>query len=201
MSSRSGVRRLSAWRGIGWGHNLFATECFMDELAQAAGMDPADFRRRLLAGRPRALAVLEAVLARSDFGRPPAGRAHGLSVAGYKGMLGAGVAEISLDSDSGEVRVHRFWAAIDPGIVIQPRNIRAQVEGGVIYGLSGALQERITIQKGEVKQANFHDYSVMRMRDVPEIEVQVLASAERPSGAGEIGVPMTGRRWTMPATR
>ncbi|HEX2112835.1 MAG TPA: molybdopterin cofactor-binding domain-containing protein [Alphaproteobacteria bacterium] len=184
--------RVSAWRGIGWGHNLYATESFIDELAHAAATDALTFRRRLLAGRSRALRVLEAVVAMSDYGRPAPGRAHGLSFGGYRASFGAAVAEISLDSASGEIRVHRFWAAIDPGLVIQPQNIVAQVEGGIVYGLSGLLRERITIKGGEVQESNFHDYSFLRMQDVPDIEVQVLRSDAAPGGAGEIGVPMTG---------
>jgi isoquinoline 1-oxidoreductase beta subunit len=184
--------RLSAWRGISWGHNLYATESFIDELAHAARIDALAFRRRLLAGNARALRVLEAAVAMSNYGRPAPGRAHGLSFAGYKASLGTGVAEISLDRASGEIRVHRFWAAIDSGLVIQPQNVVAQVEGGIVYGLSGLLKERITIKGGEVQESNFHDYTFMRMQDVPEIEVQLVRSDAAPSGAGEIGVPMTG---------
>lgn len=184
--------RISAWRGIGWGHNCFATECFIDELAQAAGTDPLTFRRRQLAGNARALAVLDSVVARSNYGRPVPGRAHGLSFAGYKTTLGAGVAEISLDRASGAIRVHRFWAAVDAGLAIQPKNLEAQVEGGIVYGVSGLLKERITIKAGEVQQSNFHDYEFMRMADLPEIAVHVVRSDASPSGVGEIGVPMTG---------
>ena len=184
--------RISAWRGIGWGHNLFATESFIDELARHAAMDPVLYRRRLLAGNARALAVLDAVIAMSDYGRPAPGRAHGLSYAGYKTTLAAGVAEISVDDATGQIRVHRFWAAIDAGQVVQPRNLQAQAEGGIIYGLSGLLKERITIKAGEVQQSNFHDYEFMRIHEVPEIEVRILRSDASPSGAGEIGVPMTG---------
>jgi isoquinoline 1-oxidoreductase beta subunit len=184
--------RVSAWRGIGWGPNLFAREAFIDELAMAAGSDPLAIRRQLLAESPRGLAVLDAVAALSDFGRPPPGRAHGLSFAGYKATLGAGVAEVSLNRESGEIRVHRFWAAVDPGIAIHPDNLRAQVEGGVIFGLSGLLKERITIRAGEVQQTNFHDYEPMRLHEIPEVQVRIVDSGAAPSGAGEIGVPMTG---------
>lgn len=184
--------RISAWRGIGWGHNLFASECFIDELAAAAGSDAIAFRRRHLAGNPRALNVLDTVLAEARYGQAPEGRAHGLSFAGYKGTLGCGVAEISLDESSGAIRVHRFWAAIDAGIVIQPHAFTAQAEGGIIYGLSGLLKERITISGGEVQQNNFYDYDVLRMDEAPEIKITLVPSEAAPTGAGEIGVPMTG---------
>src|SRR5690606_35686946 len=110
---------------------------FIDELAMTAGVDAVTFRRRLLANNPRGQAVLDAVLAMSDYGTMPRGRAHGLAFAGYKSTLGAGVAEISLDGGSGQIRVHRFWAAVDPGIAVHPKNLEAQVEGGIVFGLSG----------------------------------------------------------------
>jgi isoquinoline 1-oxidoreductase beta subunit len=184
--------RISAWRGIGAGHNAFATESFVDELSQLAGTDPVTFRRRLLRQRPRALAVLDRVIAMSRFGRAPAGRAHGLAFAPYRASLAAGVAEVSLDRATGTIRVHRFWAAVDPGVVIQPRNLVAQVEGGIVFGLSGLLGERITIAGGEVRESNFHDYPILRASEVPEIEVEIVRSEAAPGGAGELGVPMTG---------
>jgi isoquinoline 1-oxidoreductase beta subunit len=184
--------RVSAWRAIGWGPNCFAREGFVDELAAAAGLGPADMRRRLLAKSARGRAVLEAAVAMSNFGNPPAGRAHGISFAGYKATLGAGVAEISIDRASGQIRVHKFWAAVDPGIAIHPQNIVAQTEGGIIFGLSGLMKERITVTNGQIDQSNFSDYEMMRIRDVPEVEVKIVDSGASPSGAGEIGVPMTG---------
>ncbi|WP_459615844.1 xanthine dehydrogenase family protein molybdopterin-binding subunit [Bordetella sp. 2513F-2] len=184
--------RVSAWRGIGWGPNCFARECFIDELAAAAGSDPVSFRRRLLAKSPRGRAVLDAVVAMSNFGKAPAGRAHGISFAGYKATLGAGVAEISIDAESGQIRVHRYWAAVDPGIAIHPDNLVAQAEGGILFGLSGVLKERITVAKGQIQQNNFYDYEPLRIHEIPEIEVRIIESGAAPSGAGEIGVPMTG---------
>jgi isoquinoline 1-oxidoreductase subunit beta len=184
--------RIAAWRGIGAGHNAFASECFIDELAAAAKTSPVEFRRRHLAHNDRALAVLDRVVAMSSFGNAPQGRAHGISLAPYKESIAAGVAEISVDRATGVLRVHRFWAAVDPGLIIQPRNLIAQVEGGIIWGLSGLLKERITIQAGEVQQSNFHDYQCLRMSEVPEIQVEIVASSAAPSGAGELGVPMTG---------
>ena len=184
--------KVSAWRGIGYGHNMYVSEAFIDELAVAAGVDSVTYRRRLLRENPRGLAVLDAVLAMSDYGKAPAGRAHGLAFAGYRETHAAGVAEVSLNRESGEIRVHRFWAAVDAGVAIQPRNLEAQVEGGIIYGLSGLLKERITIRNGEVQESNFHDYPVLRMNETPEVHVRLLRSDNPPSGAGEVGVPMTG---------
>lgn len=184
--------RISAWRGIGWGSNCFARECFIDELAQATNASPVAFRRQLLANSSRGRAVLDAVIAMSDFGNAPVGRAHGLSFAGYKTTLGAGVAEISLDQSSGRIRVHRFWAAVDPGIAIHPKNLEAQTEGGIIFGLSGLLKERVTIVRGQVEQNNLYDYEPIRMSEIPEIFIRIVESGAAPSGAGEIGVPMAG---------
>src|SRR5512138_103407 len=182
--------RVSAWRGIGWAPNCFARECFIDQLAEAAGSDPVAFRRRLLRDSPRGLAVLNAVVEMSGFGKAPQGRAHGLSFAGYKQTRGAGVAEVSIDA--GRLRVHRFWAAVDPGFAVHPENLRAQVEGGVLFGLSSLLRERMTFTDGIIDQTNFHDYEPIRIAEIPEIEVRIVESGSAPSGAGEIGVPMTG---------
>lgn len=181
--------RLSAWRGIGWAPNCFARECFLDELAERAGIDPVSYRRRLLAGSPRALAVFDAAVEMSGFGNAPEGRAHGLAFAGYKKTLATGVAEVSYEGE--RLRVHRFWTAIDPGIVIHPQAYRAQVEGGIMFGLSSVLRERSTFTEGQIDQSNFYDYEPIRISDIPEIEVRFVESGEPPSGGGEIGVPMT----------
>lgn len=184
--------RVSAWRGIGWGANCFARECFVDEVAAAAKISPVELRHQLLAKSARGRAVLNAVVKMSNFGKAPAGRAHGLSFAGYKTTMGAGVAELSIDQATGQIRVYRFWAAVDPGIAIHPRNLQAQIEGGIIFGLSGLLKERITIVKGEIEQSNFYDYEMLRANEVPEINIEIVQSGAAPSGGGEIGVPMTG---------
>ena len=184
--------RIAAWRGIGHGHNRFATESFVDELTVAAKSDPVSFRRLLLGENRRAQALLDKIVTMSNFGAPPQGRAHGLSVAPLKNSLAAGVAEVALDRATGVIRVHRFWAAIDVGLAVQPKNLIAQVEGGIIFGLSALLKERITIQQGEVQQSNFYDYSLLRASEVPEIHVEIITSEAPPSGAGELGVPMTG---------
>lgn len=181
--------RLSAWRGIGWGPNCFARECFFDELATKAGSDPVAFRRRLLANSPRALAVLNAAVEMSEFGNAPEGRAHGLAFAGYKATLATGVAEVSYEGS--RLRVHKFWAAVDPGIVIHPQAYRAQVEGGILLGLSSVLRERTTFTEGQIDQNNFYDYEPIRISEIPEIEISFVESGNPPSGGGEIGVPMT----------
>lgn len=184
--------RVAAWRGIGWGPNCFARECFMDELAEEAGIDPVTFRRNLLRSNPRGLGVLNAVVKMSNFGNAPEGRAHGLSYAGYKTTYGAGVAEVSTDAEGEGLRIHKFWAAVDPGTVIHPVNYIAQAEGGILFGLSSLLRERATFTGGVIDQNNFYDYMPMRIDDAPEIEVQLIESGAPPSGGGEIGVPMTG---------
>jgi isoquinoline 1-oxidoreductase beta subunit len=184
--------RIAAWRGIGHGHNRFATESFIDELAVAAKSDPVNFRRLLLGENRRAHALLDKIVTMSNFGAAPEGRAHGLSLAPLKNSLAVGVAEIALDRATGVIRVHRFWAAIDVGLPVQPRNLIAQVEGGIIFGLSALLKERITIRQGEVQQSNFYDYPLLRASEVPEIQVEIIKSDAPPSGAGELGVPMTG---------
>src|SRR5690606_16716206 len=115
--------RVSAWRGIGWGTNCYAREGFMDELAVAAQSDPVTFRRGLLRNNPRGRDVLDAVVSMSRFGNAPPGRAHGLAFAGYRSTVGAGVAEISLDRETGQIKVHRFWAVVDPGIAVHPKNL------------------------------------------------------------------------------
>ncbi|WMT91931.1 molybdopterin cofactor-binding domain-containing protein [Pelagibacterium sp. H642] len=183
------VSRLSAWRGIGWGPVCFARECFIDELAGQAGSDPVDFRRRLLANSPRALNVLEAAVSMSDFGNAPEGRAHGIAFAGYKSSFASGVAEVSYEGE--RLRVHRFWAAVDPGLVIHPQSYRSQVEGGILFGLSSVLAERSSFTQGQIDQNSFYDYQPIRMYDVPEVEVRLIDSGNPPGGGGEVGVPMT----------
>lgn len=181
--------RLSAWRGIGWAPNCFARECFLDEIADRIGSDPVALRRKLLANSPRSLGVLNAAIEMSNFGDAPDGRAHGIAYAGYKATFAAGVAEVSVENDSW--RIHRFWAAVDPGVVIHPQGYRAQVEGGILFGLSSTLRERSTFTAGQIDQNNFYDYEPLRMSEVPEIEIALIESGGHPSGGGEIGVPMT----------
>ena len=180
--------RVHAFRGIGAGHNKFAIECFLDEVAQARKMDPLAMRLELTAGSPRARAVIQAVADMSDWTRKRQGRALGLAFADYHGTVAAGVAEVSLDAQSGKITVHQYWTAADPGLVIQPESVLGQLEGGAVYGLSVALLEELTIKAGAVQQTNYNDYPVLRMADMPEIHTRIVRSNAAPTGMGEAGV-------------
>ncbi len=186
--------RLKHWRAVAHPFNLFAHEAFIDEMAAASGIDPLEFRRRHMAMTPKAERVFERVAAMSDWSAErPNGRAIGLSISERSGSLGAGVVEISLDSATNKIRVHKVWIAVDAGIVVQPEAARRNVESGVIYGLSSVLKERATIVGGAVAQSNFHDYHVLRMSEAPEeIHVDFLDRDTKPTGIGEIGNPFIG---------
>jgi isoquinoline 1-oxidoreductase beta subunit len=143
-------------------------------------------------GSPRALATLEEAVTISDWNGPVAeGRAKGVAFVERSGSLSTGVCEISVDPKTGKIRVHRFWSAIDAGIIIQPDNVKAQMEGGILMGISSVLYEQITIQKGKIQQSNFHDYPILRMQDIPDsVEISLLDSIELPQGVGETGTPL-----------
>ncbi|MGH6621545.1 MAG: molybdopterin cofactor-binding domain-containing protein [Alphaproteobacteria bacterium] len=183
--------RLKHWRAVAHPFNLFAIEGLIDEMAAAEGQDPFEFRRQRLAMPAKAQRVFEMVEKMSDWKtKRPEGRALGLSVSERSGSLGAGVVEISLDRRSGKIHVHKVWAAIDGGTVVQPEMARRNIESGVIYGLSSVLKERATIKGGAVEQTNFHDYEVLRMSEAPEeIHVEFVESDAKPTGLGEIGNP------------
>lgn len=182
--------RLSPWRGVGNGHNAFAIESFIDEIAAQLGKDPLSFRLELTEGVPRMQHLLRLVADMSDWKRKREGTALGLGTMVKDDTLAAGVAEIALDRDSGKVRVLGFWAAVDAGIAVQPRNLAAQTEGSIIYALGHVLRERITIKDGRVQQSNYSDYEVARMSDVPHIEIKVVSTNNHPTGGGEEGVPL-----------
>ncbi len=185
--------RLAPWRGVATSYTRFANESFIDELAHARGADPLAFRIELAHANEPGRTVLEEVGRMADWSRPREGRSLGVALSDYGGnSVSAGVAEISVDVDTGEIRVHRFWMAIDAGFILAPGNTEAQMEGTIIYGLSNALKERITINGGTVDQTNFHDYPVMRMNEIPEIEVRALSNDKPPSGIGELGLATTG---------
>ncbi len=168
--------------------NTFAMECFIDELAHAAGKDPVAFRLAMLRHSPRAAAVLEAVTKRSDYGKAmPAGRAQGVALCTWGGSYGALVAEVSLAHEN--VKVERVTIAVDPGIVINPDIVVAQAEGAVNYGLAMARSAKITIERGRVVQNNFYDYTVLRNVDAPPIDVTIVPSKAKPTGIGELGTP------------
>jgi CO/xanthine dehydrogenase Mo-binding subunit len=177
------------WRSVGHSHNAFVVETFVDELAAAAGKDPYEYRRRLLERSPRHLKVLETAASAAGWGRPaPAGRHRGIAVHESFGSWVAEVAEISVSED-GDVRVHRVTCAIDCGTVINPDLVEAQMEGGIVFGLTAALKGEITIDRGRVAQGNFHDYPVLRMHEMPAIDVHIVPSHEPPGGVGEPATP------------
>jgi isoquinoline 1-oxidoreductase subunit beta len=176
------------WRGVGPNNNVFAIECFMDELAHKAGKDPIDFRRAMLGKNPRLLAALNEVAEKSNWGQPlPARTGRGVSVQPSFGSFIATVVEAEID-EQGEVHLRRVTSAVDTGIAVNPDTIMAQLQGGLIFGLTAALYGEITIDKGRVQQSNFHDYRMLRIDQVPKIEVHVIRSGEAPGGIGETGV-------------
>ncbi|HEU4352529.1 MAG TPA: molybdopterin cofactor-binding domain-containing protein [Burkholderiales bacterium] len=182
--------RVQPWRGIGAGYNKFASECFLDEIAHATRQDPVALRLELTREHPRAQAVIRAAAEMAEWNRPrPKDRALGIAFSDYHDTLTAGVAEISVDRKSGRIRVHHYWVAADPGIVVQPHNSHAQLESAVVYGLSAALLEELTVQSGAIRESNFHQYRVLRMSDMPEIHTRLIATDNPPTGMGEVGVP------------
>ena len=176
------------WRSVGHTHTAFVVESFIDELAHAAGKDPYQYRRDLLGEHPRHVAVLDAVAKAAAWGSAvPEGRARGIAVAESFGSYVAEVAEISLED--GRPRVHKVWCAVDCGVIVNPAIVRAQMESGIIYGLTATLYGRINIEGGRAVQSNFDDYQMVRMREAPEIEVLLVPSGDAPGGVGEPGVP------------
>jgi isoquinoline 1-oxidoreductase beta subunit len=164
-------------------------EGFVDEMAHAAKKDPFEFRRGLMSKQPRYKAVLEAAADKAGWGKPlPPGVFRGIAVAQSFGSYVAEVAEVSIGAD-GAPRVHRVVAAVDCGQIVNPEIIRRQIEGSIVYGLSAALYGRITLKDGRVEQGNFNDYPVLRMSEMPKVEVHILPSMEAPGGIGEPGTP------------
>ncbi|WP_426409491.1 molybdopterin cofactor-binding domain-containing protein [Bradyrhizobium ganzhouense] len=176
------------WRGVGPNNNVFAIECAMDELARKAGKDPIDFRKSMLTKNPRMLAVLNLVAEKSGWGQPlPARVGRGVCVQPSFASFIATVVEAEID-DIGEITLRRITSVVDTGIAVNPDTVKAQIEGGLIFGLTAALYGEITIEKGRVQQSNFHDYRMMRINETPKIEVTVVKSGEAPGGIGETGV-------------
>jgi isoquinoline 1-oxidoreductase beta subunit len=176
------------WRSVGHSHTAFVMESMVDELARGAGADPLAYRRRLLAGQPRHLGVLELAAAKAGWGSPlPEGRARGIAVHQSFGSFVAQVAEVSLRD--GRIRVHRVVCAIDCGIAVNPATIEAQMESGIAFGLGAALESAITLRDGRVQQSNFDDYRVLRLPDMPKVEVHIVPSTAPPGGVGEPGTP------------
>ncbi len=184
----NGVVPVGFWRSVGSSQNAYITECFLDELAAAAGKDPYEYRRVLLAKHPRHLGALELAAQKAGWGTPlPAGRSRGIAVAEAFGSFCAQVAEVSVEQ--GQVRVHRVVCAIDCGQVVNPDTVVAQMESGIVYGLTAALKGEITVKNGRVEQGNFNDYPLLRFDEMPEIEVHIVKSTENPGGVGEPGTP------------
>jgi isoquinoline 1-oxidoreductase subunit beta len=176
------------WRGVGPNNNVFAVECAMDELARKAGKDPVDFRRAMLWKNPRMLAVLDLVAEKSNWGQPlPPRVGRGVCVQPSFASFIATVVEAEID-EQGEVHLRRINSVVDTGIAVNPDTIMAQIEGGLIFGLTAALYGEITIDRGRVQQSNFHDYRMLRIDQTPKIEVHVVKSGEPPGGIGETGV-------------
>lgn len=174
------------WRGVGHMQNAIPVECFIDELARTAGQDAMAFRRPLLAKHPRALKVMEVAAEKSGWGRPLAkGRGRGLALTFSFRTYAAQVVEVSVDA-GGNVKTERVVTVVDCGQVVSPPTVEAQVQGGIVFGLSAALFGNITIKDGRVEQSNFHDYRVLRMNEMPVMETHIVQSTEDPTGIGEI---------------
>jgi isoquinoline 1-oxidoreductase subunit beta len=175
------------WRGVGPNNNVFATECFMDELARKAGKDPIDFRRSMLDSNPRLKAALDLVAEKSGWGQPlPPRVGRGVCAQPSFASFIATVVEAEVD-EHGEVHLRRITSAVDTGIAVNPDTIVAQLQGGLIFGLTAALWGEITIEKGRVQQSNFNNYRMLRIDEVPKIDVHVIKSDEDPGGIGETG--------------
>jgi isoquinoline 1-oxidoreductase subunit beta len=176
------------WRSVGSSHNAYSIETFIDELAAAAGKDPLNYRLSLLASQPAASRVLMLAADKAGWGnKPPAGLFRGVAMHEWVGTHVAQVAEISIDG--GAVKVERVVCAVDCGTAINPDIVKAQMEGGIAFGLGAALRGAMTLTDGRVDQSNFHDYKPLRMADMPRVEVYIVPSVAPPTGVGEAAVP------------
>ena len=177
------------WRSVGSTHTAFSTETFIDELAAAAGRDPLEFRRAMLAGKPRHLGVLNLAAQKAGWGKPLAqGRGRGIAVHESFNSFVAQVVDVTTKKD-GSFKVDRVVCAVDCGVAVNPDVIKAQMEGGIGFALSAALYGAITLNQGRVEQSNFHDYQPLRINEMPKIDVHIVQSSEPPTGVGEPGVP------------
>ena len=186
-SPRTGIPVL--WlRSVGHTHTAFVMESLIDELAKSAGKDPVEYRRALLKAHPRHLGVMNLAAEKAGWGTAlPQGRARGIAVHESFGSWVAQVAEVSAESN--RIRVHRVVCAVDCGVAVNPESIAAQMESGIVFGLSAALHGALHLKAGEVQESNFHDYRVLRMNEMPVVEVHIVPSSEKPGGIGEVGVP------------
>lgn len=177
------------WRSVGSSHTAFAVEGMIDEMAKAAGKDPYQYRRMLLEKHPRYIKVLDEAASKAGWTKPvPAGIGRGIAIHESFGSVVAHVAEVSITPNK-TLKVHKVVCAIDCGQTVNPDTIRAQMEGCVVFGLTAALYGEITFDKGRVKQSNFYDYRMLRINEMPEVEVHILDSTEKMGGVGEPGVP------------
>jgi isoquinoline 1-oxidoreductase beta subunit len=177
------------WRSVGHSHTGFSVEAFLDEVAHAGKKDPYDLRRKLLAKEPRMLGVLDLAAEKAGWGKPlPKGVGRGIATHFSFETYVAQVIEASVEKN-GNVKVHRVVCAVDCGRVINPDIVKAQMEGGIIFGLTAALKTEITLENGRVQQKNFHDYQMLRMFESPVIEVHIVPSDVSPTGVGEPSVP------------
>lgn len=176
------------WRSVGHSHSGFVMESFVDELASAAKQDPLEYRRQLLKKAPRHLGVLNLVAEKAGWGKPlPKGHFRGIAVHESFGSFIGQVAEVSVEDN--RIRIHRVVCAVDCGVCVNPASVVAQMEGGVVYGLSAALYGELSFKDGRVQQSNFHDYPLLRLQEMPRVEAHIVQSSEKPGGVGEPGVP------------
>jgi isoquinoline 1-oxidoreductase beta subunit len=180
---------LGVWRSVSQSQNVFAVESFIDELAHRAGADPVAYRLALLGKEPRLQRVLERAAELAEWGKSlPAGRGRGVAINLYYRTFLAQVAQVTVDARQ-RIRVDRIVCVIDCGQVVNPLTIEAQVEGAVAWALSAALKGRITLRNGRIEQSNFHDYQVLRISEMPRVDVHIVESVEEPGGVGEPAVP------------
>jgi len=178
------------WRSVGHSHTGFVVESFVDELAHAAKKDPLEYRRALLPADSRERRALDLAAAKFGWGKPlPKGHAAGLAVHQSFGSYVAQIAEVSVDAKNKAIKVHRVVCAIDCGPVVNPLTVEAQMQSGIAYGLSAALHGEITFKDGKVQQNNFNDYPVLRLNEMPKVEVHIVPSTDKMGGVGEPGVP------------
>jgi isoquinoline 1-oxidoreductase beta subunit len=180
------------WRSVGSTHTAYAVEAFIDEVAEAAGKDPVEFRLALLKDHPRHAGVLQLAAEKAGWGTPATtGRFRGIAVAESFNTYVAQVAEVSV-AEGGRIKVERVVCAVDCGIAINPDQVRAQMEGGIGFGLGAILKSQLTLTNGAVDQGNFDSYDVLRINEMPQVEVHIVPSQESPTGVGEPGVPPIG---------
>jgi isoquinoline 1-oxidoreductase beta subunit len=181
---------VSYWRSVGYSQNTFFLESFIDEIAAAGGKDPVELRRRFISKNPRLLAVLEMAAEKAGWGKPlPKGHGRGVAFSDNVGSFTAQIAEVSVQQ--GKLKVHRVVCAVDCGQVVNPAGVEQQVQSGIAFGLTAALKGAITIDRGRVQQGNFHQYDVLRIDEMPRVEVYIAPSDAAPGGMGEASTPST----------